>query len=47
MKLVSYTLKKKDRIGIYNSNNIYDLEECAQGLGIELPSRMRRFLRGG
>ena len=47
MKLVSYTLKKKDRIGIYNNNNIYDLEECAQGLGIELPSRMRRFLRGG
>ena len=47
MKLVSYTLKKKDRIGIYNNNNIYDLKECAQGLGIELPSRMRRFLRGG
>ncbi len=47
MKLVSYTLKKKDRIGIYNNNNIYDLKECAQGLGIKLPSRMRRFLRGG
>ncbi|GMR25682.1 MAG: fumarylacetoacetate hydrolase family protein [Ignavibacteria bacterium] len=47
MKLVSYTLKKKDRIGICNNNNIYDLKECAQGLGIELPSRMRRFLLGG
>jgi len=47
MKLVSYTLKKKDRLGIYYEDKIYDLQECALGLGLELPRRMRRFLRGG
>jgi fumarylacetoacetate (FAA) hydrolase len=47
MKLVSYTFKKKDRLGIYRDDKIYDLQECAKGLGFELPSRMRRFLRGG
>ncbi len=47
MKLVSYTLKKKDRLGIYYNDKVFDLQECAQGLGIEIPSRMRRFLRGG
>ena len=47
MKLVSYTLKKKDRLGIYYNDKVFDIQECAQGLGIELPSRMRRFLRGG
>ena len=47
MKLVSYTLKKKDRLGIYYNDKVFDLQECAQGLGIDLPARMRRFLRGG
>ena len=47
MKLVSYTLKKKDRLGIYYNEKVFDLQECAQGLGIELPLRMRRFLLGG
>jgi fumarylacetoacetate (FAA) hydrolase len=47
MKLVSYTLKKKDRLGIYYNDKVFDVQECAQGLGLELPVRMRRFLRGG
>jgi fumarylacetoacetate (FAA) hydrolase len=47
MKLVSYTIKKKDRLGIYVDNKIYDLKECAAGLDLNIPRRMRRFLRGG
>ena len=47
MKLVSYTTKKKDRLGIYVDGKIFNLQECAAGLGFELPNRMRRFLRGG
>ncbi len=47
MKLVSYTTKKKDRIGLYVDGKVYDLQECAKGLGFDLPARMRRFLRLG
>jgi fumarylacetoacetate (FAA) hydrolase len=47
MKLVSYRTKKKDRLGIYLDGKIYDAEECAAGMGFELPRRMRRFLEGG
>ena len=47
MKLVSYTIKKKDRLGLFVDGKVYDLEECAAGMGIEMPRRMRRFLRGG
>ena len=47
MKLVSYTTKKKDRLGIYVDGKIYNLQESAAGMGFELPNRMRRFLRGG
>ena len=47
MKLVSYTLKKKDRLGIFVDGKIYNLNECAAGMGIEIPKTMRRFLRGG
>ena len=46
MKLVSYTLKKKDRLGIYHDEKVFDLKECAQGLDLELPSRMKKFLQG-
>ena len=47
MKLVSYTTKKKDRLGLLEDGKIYNLQECAAGMGFELPNRMRRFLRGG
>jgi fumarylacetoacetate (FAA) hydrolase len=47
MRLVSYTTKTKDRLGLYVDGKIYNLKECAAGLGIKLPNRMRRFLRGG
>jgi fumarylacetoacetate (FAA) hydrolase len=46
MKLVSYALKKKDRLGIYHDGKIFDLKECAQGLNLDFPSRMRKFLQG-
>jgi hypothetical protein len=47
MKLVSYTIKKKDRLGIFHDSKVYDLKECALGLGYQIPGRMRNFLRGG
>jgi len=47
MKFVSYTLKKKDRLGLLIDGKIYDVEECAAGMGMELPRRMVRFLEGG
>ncbi len=47
MKLVSYTIKKKDRLGIFVDGKIYNLNECATGMGLEIPKTMRRFLRGG
>ncbi len=47
MKLVSYTIKKKDRLGIFVDGKIYNLTECAAGMGMEIPKTMRRFLRGG
>jgi fumarylacetoacetate (FAA) hydrolase len=47
MKLVSYTLKKKDRLGLYVDGKIFNLTECAAGMGFEIPKNMRRFLRGG
>ena len=47
MKLVSYTIKKKDRLGIFHEGKVYNLKECALGLGYQLPGRMRNFLRGG
>jgi fumarylacetoacetate (FAA) hydrolase len=47
MKLVSFTTKKKDRLGLFVDGKIYNLQECAAGLGFELPNRMRRFLRSG
>jgi len=47
MRLVSYTLKKKDRLGILVDGKIYNLNECALGMRIEIPKTMRRFLQGG
>jgi len=47
MKLVSYTIKKKDRLGIFHEGKVYNLKECALGLGYQLPGRIRNFLRGG
>ena len=46
MKLVSYTLNKKDRIGIFHDGKVFDLKECAQGLGLDISSKMRKFLQG-
>ncbi|MGD8307255.1 MAG: fumarylacetoacetate hydrolase family protein [Ignavibacteria bacterium] len=47
MKLVSYTTKKKNRVGIFLNDKIYDLKVSGHELGYKLPSRMKRFLSGG
>ncbi len=47
MKLVSYTTKKKDRVGIFHNDKIYDLKVSGRELGYKIPSRMRKFLSGG
>jgi|SRR5690554_3062483 len=45
MRLVSYLRKEKDRIGIVVNNKIYDLSKAAASIDIELPGRMRKFLK--
>jgi fumarylacetoacetate (FAA) hydrolase len=45
MRFVSYLSKKKDRLGIEVIGNIYDLAKAAESFDIELPGRMRRFLK--
>ena len=47
MNRLSYTTKNKARLGIFVDGKIYDLKECSAGLGLNIPRRMRRFLRGG
>ena len=42
MKLVSYTLKKKDRLGIYVDGKVYDLEECAGRRSVHLQTDWER-----
>ncbi len=46
MKLISYIDQFKERLGIYNEGQIYDLRQSALELNIELPSNMKNFLRG-
>jgi fumarylacetoacetate (FAA) hydrolase len=46
MKLVSYTYKEKERVGIFYKDKIFDLKDAASELNINLPSRMRKFLEG-
>lgn len=45
MRFVSFQKKEKDRIGIEVNGKIYDLAKSAESIDIELPNRMRRFLR--
>lgn len=45
MRFVSFQRKEKDRLGIEVNGKIYDLAKSAKLLDLELPSRMRRFLR--
>lgn len=45
MRFTSYLNKKKDRIAIQVINDFYDLSSSAELINIELPSRMKRFLK--
>lgn len=46
MKFVSYTQKKKDKLGLLVNDKIYNLKSSAEKIGIDLPGKMRRFLKG-
>ena len=47
MKLVSYTLKVRDSLGIYYDGKIYSLTIAGKQLGFDMPKRMKNFLRAG
>jgi fumarylacetoacetate (FAA) hydrolase len=46
MKLVTYQKSKKQRLGIFYNEFIYDLQSSAEKLKIDLPSTMKEFLEG-
>ena len=46
MKLVTYQKSKKQRLGIFYNEFIYDLQTSAEKLKIDLPSTMKEFLEG-
>lgn len=45
MRFISYQRKEKDRIGIIINDKIYDLSKAAESVNIEIPGRMRKFLK--
>ncbi len=47
MKLVSFVKNDKERLGFFYNDKIYDLKESAKELNIKLPSKMKKFLKGG
>ncbi|MBS4035553.1 MAG: fumarylacetoacetate hydrolase family protein [Ignavibacterium sp.] len=46
MKLVTYHKSKKQRLGIFYNEFIYDLQTTAKKLKLDLPSTMKEFLEG-
>ncbi|PJA99045.1 MAG: fumarylacetoacetate hydrolase [Ignavibacteriales bacterium CG_4_9_14_3_um_filter_30_11] len=46
MKFVSYKKHGNDRAALLINNRIYDLQNCAENIGIQLPSTMNQFLKG-
>ena len=44
MKLVSYLNNNEERLGLFNENRIFDLENSGKELNLELPSKMSEFL---
>lgn len=46
MKLVTYQKGKESRLGIFDNNLIFDLQNSAKQLNIKLPSTMKEFLEG-
>lgn len=47
MKLVSYTFKERDNLGIFYEGKIYNLNVAGKQLGFDLPKRMKNYLRAG
>ena len=47
MKLVSYTHNGHEKLGLYNSGNVYDLALLASQAGKSLPDSMKSFLELG
>jgi fumarylacetoacetate (FAA) hydrolase len=45
MRLVSYIRKEKDRVGIEVDGKLYDLKKSAGEIDINLPGRMKSFLK--
>ncbi|MDO8550314.1 MAG: fumarylacetoacetate hydrolase family protein [Ignavibacteria bacterium] len=45
MRFVSFLRKDKDYVGIEVNSKIHDLAKAAESIDIELPSRMRKFLK--
>ncbi len=46
MKLVSYEIKDKERLGIFFEGKIFDVQKNGTTLGLNLPSSMKDFLNG-
>jgi fumarylacetoacetate (FAA) hydrolase len=46
MKLVSYLIKKEERLGIFYIDKVYDLQKSAAFIKGKLPSTMKKFLEG-
>ena len=44
MKLVSFLNNSEERLGLFNHNKIYDLQNSGRGLNIVLPSTMAKYL---
>jgi fumarylacetoacetate (FAA) hydrolase len=44
MKLVSFLRNNEERLGLFNQNKIYDLQNSGKELNISLPSTMAEFL---
>ena len=47
MKLLSFEYQKKETLGLYVEGKIFDLKSSAEKIGINLPSRMNKFLKKG
>ncbi len=47
MKLVSFVKNDKERLGFFYEDKVYDLKESGKEINIKLPSKMKKFLKGG
>ncbi len=47
MKLVSFIKDQKEKLGLFSNEQIYDLQESAKQIKLQLPDSMKEFLWGG